>query len=48
LLSLTAIPIEKPHLDCHAPLPGRDDVNEMYFPSGLQRGELSLSWLKVI
>src|SRR5690349_15371939 len=29
-------------------LPGRDDVNEMYFPSGLQRGELSLSLLNVI
>src|SRR6185369_10005795 len=29
-------------------LPGRDDVNEMYLPSGLQRGEVSLSWLKVI
>src|SRR5215213_2468890 len=29
-------------------LPGRDEVNEMYLPSGLQRGELSLSVLKVI
>src|SRR6185369_3531716 len=29
-------------------LPGRDDVKEMYLLSGLQRGELSLSWLKVI
>src|SRR5215213_11339889 len=29
-------------------LPGRDEVNEMYLPSGLQRGELSLSLLKVI
>src|SRR5690242_1773718 len=29
-------------------LPGRDEVNEMYLPSGLQRGEPSLSWLKVI
>src|SRR6185295_824521 len=29
-------------------LPGRDEVNEMYLPSGLQRGELSLSELKVI
>src|SRR6185369_10179930 len=28
-------------------LPGLDDVNERYLPSGLQRGELSLSWLKV-
>src|ERR1041384_7239367 len=29
-------------------LPGRDDVKERYLPSGLQRGELSLSLLKVI
>src|SRR6476660_4267050 len=29
-------------------LPGRDDVNERYLPSGLQRGEFSLSLLKVI
>src|SRR6185437_16048382 len=29
-------------------LPARDDVNERYLPSGLQRGEFSLSWLKVI
>src|SRR4051794_501827 len=28
--------------------PGRPDVNARYFPSGLQRGEPSLSWLKVI
>src|SRR6185503_20275447 len=29
-------------------LPGRDDVNERYLPSGLKRGELSLSLLNVI
>src|SRR6185503_10311539 len=29
-------------------LPGRDEVNERYLPSGLQRGEFSLSELKVI
>src|SRR5918992_842571 len=28
--------------------PGREEVNERYFPSGLQRGELSLSLLNVI
>src|SRR5215216_1206500 len=29
-------------------LPGREEVNERYLPSGLQRGEFSLSLLKVI
>jgi hypothetical protein len=29
-------------------LPGREEVKEMYFPSGLQRGEFSLSLLNVI
>src|SRR6185369_979897 len=29
-------------------LPGRDDVNDRYLPSGLKRGEFSLSLLKVI